>query len=25
MLPTGGDTLGYDVTLEAVLEFVENE
>ena len=22
-LPTGGDTLGYDVTLEAVLEFVE--
>jgi polyisoprenoid-binding protein YceI len=24
-LPTGGDTLGYDVTLEAVLEFVEQE
>ncbi|MEJ7824480.1 MAG: YceI family protein [Solirubrobacteraceae bacterium] len=24
-LPTGGDTLGYDVTLEAVLEFVEDE
>jgi len=22
-LPTGGDTLGYDVTLEAILEFVE--
>jgi polyisoprenoid-binding protein YceI len=24
-LPTGGDTLGYDVTLEAILEFVEQE
>jgi len=24
-LPTGGDTLGYDVTLEAILEFVEDE
>lgn len=24
-LPTGGDTLGYDVTLEAVLEFVEQD
>jgi polyisoprenoid-binding protein YceI len=24
-LPTGGDTLGYDITLEAVLEFVEDE
>ena len=24
-LPTGGDTLGYDVTLEASLEFVEEE
>jgi polyisoprenoid-binding protein YceI len=24
-LPTGGDTLGWDVTLEAVLEFVEDE
>ena len=24
-LPTGGITLGYDVTLEAVLEFVEEE
>jgi len=24
-LPTGGDTLGYEVTLEAVLEFVEDE
>ncbi len=24
-LPTGGDTLGWDVTLEAILEFVEQE
>jgi polyisoprenoid-binding protein YceI len=24
-LPTGGDTLGYAVTLEAILEFVEDE
>ncbi|MGI8728711.1 MAG: YceI family protein [Solirubrobacteraceae bacterium] len=24
-LPTGGDTLGYEVTLEAILEFVEQE
>lgn len=24
-LPTGGDTLGYDVTLEAILEFVEQD
>jgi polyisoprenoid-binding protein YceI len=24
-LPTGGDTLGYDVTLEAILEFVEDD
>jgi polyisoprenoid-binding protein YceI len=24
-LPTGGDTLGYDVTLEAILEFVQDE
>jgi hypothetical protein len=24
-LPGGGDTLGWDVTLEALLEFVEQE